>query len=79
MARTWTPEQKARQADLIRSWKPWEKSTGPTSPAGKATASQNRQFSLEQAEAELLAAKAKVRRLHGGKEPLPDWLKAVIR
>ncbi|MEI7457464.1 MAG: hypothetical protein WCK93_12150 [Nitrosomonadales bacterium] len=28
MARVWTDEQKARQAALIRSWKPWTRSTG---------------------------------------------------
>jgi hypothetical protein len=26
---------------LIRRWRPWEKSTGPRSPAGKAKAAQN--------------------------------------
>jgi len=41
MANGWTPERRARQAELIRNWKPWECSTGPTSPAGKATASRN--------------------------------------
>lgn len=27
---------------LIRSWRPWEKSTGPRSPQGKAKAAMNR-------------------------------------
>jgi hypothetical protein len=26
-ARTWTLEQRQRQAELIRSWSPWERST----------------------------------------------------
>ncbi len=36
-----TPERRARQSELIRIWKPWEKATGPTSPAGKAKVSRN--------------------------------------
>ena len=41
MKNGWSPERKARQATLIRTWRPWEKSTGPRSEAGKAVASQN--------------------------------------
>jgi len=41
MATTWTRERKARQAELIRTWKPWERATGPRTPDGKATASRN--------------------------------------
>lgn len=37
----WTAEQRARQAELIRTWKPWEKSTGAKTPEGKAKVSQN--------------------------------------
>ena len=37
----WTPERRARQAALIRTWKPWEQATGPRTPDGKATASRN--------------------------------------
>lgn len=32
----WTPEWRRRQAELIRSWKPWEKSTGPKTTEGKS-------------------------------------------
>lgn len=38
---TWTPERRAKQAELIRRLKPWEKSTGPKTAAGKAKASRN--------------------------------------
>ncbi|CBJ42546.1 conserved protein of unknown function [Ralstonia solanacearum CFBP2957] len=41
MPRRWTPEQRATQAEKIRRWKPWERSTGPTTDEGKAAASQN--------------------------------------
>ena len=41
MNSSWTPERRARQAALIRTWKPWERATGPTSAAGKARASKN--------------------------------------
>ena len=41
MANGWTPERRARQATAIRQWRPWEHSTGPTTPAGKARVSRN--------------------------------------
>ena len=41
MASGWTPERRARQAALIRTWKPWQQATGPRTPDGKATASRN--------------------------------------
>ena len=37
----WTPERRARQAELIRTWKPWEQSTGAKTAAGKAVVSRN--------------------------------------
>ena len=36
-----TAEHRRLRAELIHKWKPWEKSTGPKSPAGKAKAAQN--------------------------------------
>ena len=41
MASSWTPERKARQAALIRTWNPWQQATGPRTPEGKANASRN--------------------------------------
>ena len=41
MASSWTPERRARQAALIRTWKPWKQATGPRTPDGKATTSRN--------------------------------------
>jgi hypothetical protein len=41
MPRTWTPEQKAAQAEKIRRWKPWENSTGPKTLEGKERAKMN--------------------------------------
>ncbi|MDR3411291.1 MAG: hypothetical protein P4L87_10165 [Formivibrio sp.] len=67
MARTWTDEQKARQAALIHSWKPWAKSTGPRTTAGKAASSKNvvvgqkrKQLAIKEATQELHAAQAKL-------------------
>ena len=37
----WTPERRAKQAEAIRRWQPWEKATGPRSDAGKAISSRN--------------------------------------
>jgi len=41
MATGWTPERRARQAEAIRSWRPWERSSGPQTAAGKAVVSRN--------------------------------------
>lgn len=37
----WTPERRRRQAELIQRWKPWERSTGPTTAEGKERVAQN--------------------------------------
>lgn len=37
----WTDERRAKQARLIRNWKPWEKSTGAKTPEGKDIAKMN--------------------------------------
>ena len=39
--RTWTPEQRQRQRELIQRWKPWTKSTGAKTEQGKKRSSQN--------------------------------------
>ena len=41
LGKGWTPERRARQAALIRTWRPWEKSTGPRTPEGKARTARN--------------------------------------
>lgn len=41
-AASWTSERRARQSQAIRAWRPWEKSTGPTSLEGKAISCRNR-------------------------------------
>jgi hypothetical protein len=41
MVNGWTPERRARQAELIRRWKPWDKSTGPRSAEGRQRVSRN--------------------------------------
>ena len=41
MTNGWTPERRARQAELIRRWRPWEESTGPRSVEGKARTARN--------------------------------------
>ncbi|QDL37221.1 hypothetical protein EUB48_07925 [Rhodoferax sediminis] len=40
-ARKWTSEQRQRQAERIRQWAPWTRSTGPQSVVGKRKASRN--------------------------------------
>jgi hypothetical protein len=41
MANGWTPSRRASQAEKIRSWSPWLRSTGPRSPEGKARVARN--------------------------------------
>lgn len=41
MANGWSLERRARQAELIRSWRPWERSTGPRSAEGKTRTAHN--------------------------------------
>ena len=41
MANGWTPERKARQAELIQRWKPWAESTGPKTAMGRQRVAQN--------------------------------------
>jgi hypothetical protein len=36
-----TPEHRQLRAELIKRWRPWEKSTGPKTTEGKATVAQN--------------------------------------
>ena len=36
-----TPEHRRLRAELIKRWRPWEKSTGPKSKEGKAVVAQN--------------------------------------
>ena len=81
MGRRWTDEQKARQAALIRSWRPWERSTGPRTPQGKAVSSHNvlvgqerREQELAQAKHELRAAVAKVAALTKSPKADPELL-----
>lgn len=42
MATKWTAERRARHAELIRTWRPWERSTGPKTEEGKSRSKNNR-------------------------------------
>ena len=41
MVNGWSLERRARQAELIRLWKPWKQSSGPKSVEGKERVSRN--------------------------------------
>lgn len=41
MVNVWTTERRKRQAELIRQWAPWAKSTGPKTRAGKERVARN--------------------------------------
>lgn len=40
-ARQWTPEQRRRQSEAIRRWKPWQQATGPRTTEGKRRSAKN--------------------------------------
>ncbi len=80
-ANGWTPERRARQRELIRSWQPWRASTGPRTTTGKAKSSQNVAVGLErkarelaQAKRELMAAMVRISELTGKRSSLLDML-----
>ena len=37
----WSPESRQKQAEAIRKWSPWTKSTGPRTEEGRARSSRN--------------------------------------
>jgi len=37
----WTPERRRQQSELIRRWRPWDRSTGPRTTLGKAKVARN--------------------------------------
>ena len=41
MANGWTLERRAKQAERIREWRPWERSSGPKTETGKAVVARN--------------------------------------
>ena len=41
MANGWSLERRQRQAELIRRWRPWERSTGPRTEEGRQVVSRN--------------------------------------
>lgn len=41
MANGWTSERRARQAERIHEWRPWERASGPKTEAGKAVVARN--------------------------------------
>lgn len=41
MANGWTPERRARQAEIIQRWQPWKNSSGPKTEEGKFQCSRN--------------------------------------
>jgi hypothetical protein len=70
---SWTAERRALQSVLIRRWRPWERSTGPRTAAGKLVSSRNasrpgliRQH-LEAIEADLRMARSMVNRVAKGR------------
>jgi len=57
----WTPERRAKQAEAVRLWKPWEKSTGPRTEEGKAKSSRNADKGVAALHSRILEARLKWR------------------
>ena len=58
----WTQERRARQAELIRQWRPWEQSTGPVTADGKARSAANaKSLGVRAARREMQAVMALIR------------------
>lgn len=78
-ARQWTAAQKARQAELIRTWKPWDQSTGPVTQAGKKISSKNAfNCALREVVRELTRSnRALLAYLHGAATP-PSYDRSTI-
>ncbi|MBU2857366.1 hypothetical protein HF289_10975 [Acidithiobacillus ferrooxidans] len=58
----WTPERRARQAEMIRQWRPWQQSTGPVTEAGKAKSAANaKSLGVRAARREMQAVMALIR------------------
>jgi len=57
----WTPERRAKQAEAIRRWKPWAKSTGPRTEEGKARSSRNADKGITEFEARIVVVRMRVR------------------
>ena len=73
-ARKWTPEQRAKQAILIRSWKPWSKSTGAKTPEGTKISSRNAfNFSFRELLRELTRQNRALIHYINGRTPAPVW------
>lgn len=41
MGKEWSNERRAKQAERIREWRPWDRATGPRTDVGKARSSKN--------------------------------------
>lgn len=63
-ASSWTPERRAKQAEAIRRWQPWNKSTGPRTEEGKARSSRNADKGIAEFEARILDLRLRVRLAH---------------
>lgn len=62
ISKGWTPERRARQAEMIRQWRPWERSTGPITADGKAKSAANAKiYGVRAARREMQAVMALIR------------------
>ena len=71
MAQGWTAERRAAYSRMVRARKPWEASTGPRTPEGKARSSRNAvgRGCRQRLDAELAVVEALLRELE-----VPDGL-----
>jgi hypothetical protein len=57
---SYTPERGATQANAIRRWQPWKRSTGPRAKGAKARSSGNADKGIAEFEAHILIARLRL-------------------
>lgn len=70
---SWTPERRAKQAEAIRRWQPWSKSTGPRTEEGKARSSRNADKGIAEFEARIFDVRLRIRAAHLARAEAGVW------
>jgi len=61
---SWTPERRKKQSEAIHRWKPWNKSTGARTEAGKAISARNAFKGGQRAEMRAIACELRLLMKH---------------
>lgn len=67
----WSEHNRNRQSEAIKKYKPWEKSTGPNTNAGKERSAMN----ANKGKSPLRAIQKMITKIHKERLELLEWLK----